>query len=186
MKQSTSLASINAERWDIYALDKTWQPVKLTENINLYDIALDPREIWKDWNWNLMKDRFIELITPIVYKHLCIIHWMDNVDKEKCIENIETFADVELLPKQPEIFYFWKQFDAEWFEIPVISQEYSTFDFNAYNEKRQKIIDGFSKDEAIEIIKNRLEEKIKIWIKSGLYTVSIVPWICQLSLGCQE
>ena len=46
IKQSTSLASIKAERGDIYALDKTWQPVKLTENINLYDIAIDPREIW--------------------------------------------------------------------------------------------------------------------------------------------
>ena len=34
IKQSTSLASIKADRWDIYALDKTGQPVKLTENIN--------------------------------------------------------------------------------------------------------------------------------------------------------
>jgi hypothetical protein len=47
-------------------------------------------------------------------------------------------------------------------EIPIISQEYSTFDFNAYNERRQKVIDEFSKDKAMEIIKNRLEEKIKI------------------------
>ena len=38
IKQSTSLASIKADRWDIYALDKTGQPVKLTENINLYDV----------------------------------------------------------------------------------------------------------------------------------------------------
>lgn len=169
IKQSTSLASINAERWDIYALDKTWQPVKLTENINLYDIALDPREIWKDGNWNLMKERFIELISPIVYKHLCVIHWMENVSKEECIANIEAFSNIELLPKQPEFFYFWKEYNAEWLEIPIISQEYSTFDFNAYNERRQKVIDEFSKDKAMEIIKNRLEEKIKIWIKEKNY-----------------
>ena len=95
LQQSTSLASIKAERWDIYALDKTWQPVKLTENINLYDVALDPREIWYDVNGNLMKDRLIELISPIVYKHLCIIHWMENVTKKECIENIESFANNE-------------------------------------------------------------------------------------------
>ena len=82
MKQSTSLASITAERWDIYALDKTGQPVKLTENINLYDVALDPREIGYSTGWILMKERFIELILPVVYKHLCVLHWMDTVSKE--------------------------------------------------------------------------------------------------------
>ena len=169
MKQSTSLASINADRWDIYALDKTWQPIKLTENINLYDVALDPREIWFDWNWQRQKDRFIELMSPIVYKHLCVIHWMDNVTKEQCIENIESFANIQLLPKQPEFFYYGKTYDTEWNEIPVISQEYSTFDFESYNERRQKVIDEFSKEDAMNIITNRLNEKVKIWINEKNY-----------------
>ena len=123
IKQSTSLASIKADRWDIYALDKTGQPVKLTENINLYDIALDPREIWYNTGKKLMKDRFIEIISPVVYKHLCVIHWMKNIEwnKEECIKNIESFANIELLPKEPEIFYYGKEYDAEWNAIPVIS-----------------------------------------------------------------
>ena len=167
IKQSTSLASIKAERWDIYALDKSGQPVKLTENINLYDIALDPREIWMDWNKVRKKDRFIELIAPIVYKHLCVIHWMDNIEwnTEECIKNIENFANIELLPKEPEIFYYGKQYDAEWNESPVISEEYSTFDYWSFYETRQNIIDEFSKKEAMELIKKRLDEKIKIWKK---------------------
>ena len=170
IKQSTSLASIKADRWDIYALDKSWQPVKLTENINLYDIAIDPREIWFDWNWNRMKDRFIELISPIVYKHLCIINWMNNnIEKEDCMKNIESFANVELLPKLPEFFYYWKDYNAEWIEIPVISEEYSTFDFNSYNEQKQKAIEEFTKDNAMNIITNRLNEKIKTWIKERNY-----------------
>ena len=45
MKQSTSLASINAERWDIYALDKTWQPVKLTENILLHSVSIAYKKV---------------------------------------------------------------------------------------------------------------------------------------------
>ena len=171
MKQSTSLASINAERWDIYALDKTWQPVKLTENINLYDVALDPREIGYNTGWVLMKERFIELISPIVYKHLCVIYWMENIewDKEQCIKNIESFANVELLPKEPEIFYFWKEFDYEWNEVPIISPEYSTFNYDNFYEKKQKVIDEFSKDDAMTIIKSRLNEKIKRWTKEKNY-----------------
>lgn len=171
IKQSTSLASIKADRWDIYALDKTGQPVKLTENINLYDIALDPREIWYS-SWNiLMKNRFIDIISPIVYKHLCIIHWMNDIqwDKEQCIKNIESFANIELLPKEPEIFYYGREFDAEWNEIPIISPEYSTFNYDEFNEKKQKIIEDFSQEKAMEIIKNRLNEKIKIWKKEKNY-----------------
>ena len=164
IKQSTSLASIKADRWDIYALDKTGQPVKLTENINLYDVAIDPREIWMDENWIRKKERFIELIAPVVYKHLCVIHWMDNVEwnKEECIKNIESFANIELLPKEPEIFYYWKEYDAEWNEHPVISEEYSTFDYEGYYANRQTVIDEFTQEEAMKIITDRLNDKIKI------------------------
>ena len=169
MKQSTSLASITAERWDIYALDKTGQPVKLTENINLYDVALDPREVGYSTGWILMKERFIELILPVVYKHLCVLHWMDTVSKEECIHNIESFANVELLPKEPEIFYYWSEYDAEWNKIQIISQEYSTFDFDSYNERKQQIIDQFSKEDAMNIIRSRLNEKIKKWVKEKNY-----------------
>jgi hypothetical protein len=33
---------------------------------------------------------------------------MENIesDKEQCIKNIESFANIELLPKEPEIFYY--------------------------------------------------------------------------------
>ena len=171
IKQSTSLASIKAERWDIYALDKTWQPVKLTENINLYDIAIDPREIWYSTWGVLMKNRLIELISPVIYKHLCIIHWMNDIqwNKEECIKNIESFANIELLPREPEIFYFWKEYDAEWNEIPVISTEYSTFNYDEFNNNKWKIIEEFTKEDAMKIITNRLNEKIKTWIKEKNY-----------------
>ena len=171
IKQSTSLASIKADRWDIYALDKTGQPIKLTENINLYDIAIDPREIWYNTGWILMKSRLVELISPVVYKHLCVIHWMDDIqwDKEECIKNIESFANIELLPKEPEIFYFWKEYDAEWNEISIISPEYSTFNYEEYNTNKQRIIEEFTKEKAMNIIINRLNEKIKTGIKEKNY-----------------
>ena len=171
IKQSTSLASIKAERWDIYALDKTGQPVKLTENINLYDVAIDPREIWYSTWWVLMKSRLIELLSPVVYKHLCIVHWMDDIqwDKEQCMRNIESFANVELLPNEPEIFYYWRYFDAEWNEYPVISDEYSSFNYDDFHERKQRAIDEFTKERAMDIITNRLNEKIKTWKKEKNY-----------------
>ena len=171
IKQSTSLASIKADRWDIYALDKTGQPIKLTENINLYDIAIDPREIWYNTWWTLMKNRFIELLSPIVYKHLCVIHGMENIEwnTEQCMKNIESFSNIELLPKEPEIFYFWKNYDAEWNEYPVISDEYYSFNYDDFYEKKQKSINEFSKEKAMEIITNRLNEKIRIWKKEKNY-----------------
>ncbi|MDR0369335.1 MAG: hypothetical protein LBH96_02070 [Candidatus Peribacteria bacterium] len=41
--QHTRSTSVKANRGDIYAVDKTGQPVKLTENLSLYDVALDPK-----------------------------------------------------------------------------------------------------------------------------------------------
>lgn len=161
LAQSTSLASVNSERWDIYAIDKTWQPVKLTENINLYDIALDPREIWIS-NWISMKHRFIEIITPVIYKHFCIINWMEEIkNREECIRNIESFTNIELIPKKPEIFYYWKEYDNEWNAHSVISPEFYTFDENAYNIEKQKAIEEITDDKIYELISKRLDEKIK-------------------------
>lgn len=169
LAQSTSLASVNAERWDIYATDKTWQPIKLTENINLYDIAVDPREIWQTW-WISMKSRFIEIITPVVYKHLCIIHWMEKVtNREDCIKNIEAFTNTNLLPQKPDFFYYWKEYDYEWNATSIISPEYYTFDYNYYETEKQKILEEFNDEKIYELISNKLEEKIKKWIKSKNY-----------------
>jgi len=46
--------------------------------------------------------------------------------------------------------------------VKIISPEYSTFDYDAYNEKRQVVIDEFTKEKAMEIITDRLNDKIKM------------------------
>jgi hypothetical protein len=66
------------------------------------------------------------------------------------------------LPKEPEIFYYGKEYDAEGNATPIISQEYSTFNYDEFYERKQRIIDDFSKQEAMNIIINRLNEKIRI------------------------
>ena len=75
-------SSLAPERWNIYALDKWGHEVQLTENITLYDLALDPKDLTEFPMENLekwlptgpMKPRFIEIIAPIIYKHLCVIN----------------------------------------------------------------------------------------------------------------
>ena len=118
--QHTRSTSVKADRGDIYAMDKSGQPVKLTENITLYDVALDPTLIGDNAQGISLKPRVVELMTPIVYQHLCRINGMEQVTPEGCVRNIEIFAGIELLPKMPNLFYYGSG---------LRSPEYDTFDF---------------------------------------------------------
>lgn len=162
---------LDPERWDIYALDKGGHPVKLTENLILYDLALDPKDLTvfpakKDANGNIiepekpMKPRFIELITPIIYKHLCEINGMKVPTKAECVKNVELFSNEELLPKKPDLFYFGGG---------VRSPEYETFDFTGYQENFDRVVQQFTKQKAMELISARLDQKIQIWVKTSNY-----------------
>lgn len=165
LRQHTRVTSTKAERWDIYAMDKSWQPVKLTENMTLYDIAIDPTMIGETESWNSMKPRVIQLLTPVVYKHFCELYGMTKVTPEQCIQHIESFSNQQLLPKLPQLFYYWSGFR---------SPEYDTFDFAAYDALKAEVISWFTRQKAESLISQRLEEKIQIWIKPknymGMYT----------------
>jgi hypothetical protein len=65
----------------------------------MYNLTVDPKFI-RD------KKRFIELITPVVYKHFCEINGMKEVERVDCVKNIENFTNKQLLPIQPEFFYY--------------------------------------------------------------------------------
>ncbi|MDR2189708.1 MAG: hypothetical protein LBP53_00475 [Candidatus Peribacteria bacterium] len=151
--QHTRSTSVKANRGNIYAMDKSGQPVKLTENLSLYDVALDPTLVGNTTGGVSLKGRLIELLTPIVYKHLCIINGMDQVSPEKCVQNVENFTNTELLLKPPQLFYYGSG---------VKSPEYDTFDFSGFDEKRIQIISGFTETKAMELITQRLTEKIQI------------------------
>ena len=153
---------LTPERGNIYALDKGWHPVKLTENITLYDLAIDPRELDGIISGSNipMKNRFIEIVAPVLYKHLCEVNGMNPVNKTDCIKNIELFAGVNLLPKKPELFYFWSGME---------SPEYQSFNFEEYEKNFGKTVDQFTKEKAFELIKTKLDQKIKIWIKTQNY-----------------
>lgn len=163
---------LDPERGNIFGKDKGGHPVQLTENITLYDLALDPQDLTvfpEERNQQTqelisperpMKPRFIELIVPIIYKHLCEINGMSVPTKTECVKNVELFAWVDLLPKKPDLFYF-----GSWEKSPA----YTTFDLTGYNENFEKTIMEFTEQKAKELITTRLNEKIQIWIKTSNY-----------------
>ncbi|MCF7834635.1 penicillin-binding protein 2 [Candidatus Gracilibacteria bacterium] len=152
-KQHISKSLLAADRGNIYAYDKSNSPVKLTENITLYNIFVDPKFIGE-------KKKFIDIITPAVYKHLCEVNGMNQVDLTGCVENIETFTNKELFPIKPEFFYYGSG---------IISTGYFTYDRTGYYNQYSQILSGFTKDIAISLIKSRLDQKIQIGIKTRNY-----------------
>ena len=151
--QHVSKSLLKADRWSIYAYDKSKNEVKLTENISMYNVFVDPKFIWN-------KDRFIELFTPIVYKHLCEIKAMKKMEKVDCIKNLEIFARKDLLSKAPDFFYMWSGILSDW---------YYSYDWTGYYDQRQSVFEGFSTWVAMQLIKNGLDKRIEIWIKDKNY-----------------
>lgn len=151
--QHISQSLLKAKRWNIFAYDKSWKPVQLTENISLYTVYADPKFIWD-------KSRFIDLLTPIVYKHLCEIYQMKQVNQEECIQNIEQYTDIDLLPKKPEFFYYWGG---------IVSTGYWGFDETWYQAQYQAVITWFTQSGAYQLIKTKLDKLIQIWIKPKNY-----------------
>ncbi len=152
-RQHVSETSLKAKRGNIFAEDKADKHIQLTENITMYNMFVDPKFIWD-------KERFIDLITPIVYKHFCEIYGMQQVTDIQCIRNIQHFAQTEILPSQPQFFYY-----GSW----IFTPGYDTYDLTWYNNQIEQILSWFNKNAAINLIKTRLHSMIYIGIRPRNY-----------------
>ncbi len=152
-QQHVSETSLKAKRGNIFADDKAEKHIQLTDNISMYNIFVDPKFIWD-------KDRFIDIITPVLYKHFCELHGMSEVSPIDCIHNIEQFAQTQLLPIKPQFFYF-----GSW----IVSTWYTLFDRTWYDMQVQQILSWFNKNAALNLIKTRLNQMIYIGIKPKNY-----------------
>ena len=65
----------------------------------MYNIVVDPKFIWD-------KSKFIDIIAPIVYEHLCKLHGLKEVSPIDCVKNIEQFTQTQIIPAQPQFFYY--------------------------------------------------------------------------------
>ncbi|MEI8008581.1 MAG: hypothetical protein WCI00_04100 [bacterium] len=65
----------------------------------MYNIFVDPKFVWD-------KEKFIDLIVPVVYKHFCTLYGMKEVTPIECVHNIEQFTQTQILPIKPQFFYY--------------------------------------------------------------------------------
>ncbi len=152
-QQHVSETSLKAKRGNIFADDKAEKHIQLTDNITMYNIFVDPKFIWD-------KQKFIDIITPVVYKHFCELYGMQEVTKLQCINNIEQFTQTQIIPTKPQFFYYGSG---------IISTGYLLYDQTGYDLQLQQILSGFTPNTASSLIKTRLNQMVYIGIKPKNY-----------------
>lgn len=98
-QQHVSETSLKAKRGNVFADDKAEKHIQLTDNITMYNIFVDPKFIWD-------KEKFIDIISPVVYEHFCKLYGMQEMTQLQCIKNIEIFTQTQIIPPKPQFFYY--------------------------------------------------------------------------------
>lgn len=96
--QHYTKSSLEAERWNIFVTDKSGENIQLTENIDLYDVYVDPSMV-VDKQW------MIDDLAPLIYSHLCELHELAEPTQTECVQNLERFLWEEIFPKREYSFY---------------------------------------------------------------------------------
>ena len=159
-----------ATRWNIYVSDASQiQPLKLTENVTLYNMFVDPSLVYD-------KERLINILSPLVYIHLCQTNGFDKVDKESCLKNVESFTKETILPLAPDLFYYGNGVISGSNNWSGWSRE--NFDWTWYNFQYKEVLSGFSKNKIEAKIIKRLDEMIVIGDKQYNYVWYYSdPWL---------
>ena len=153
-EQHVSESSLKAQRGQIYVYDKSGQPVKLTENIELFTVFVDPYFVYD-------KAFFISKLAPFIYKHLCVLYGVDQIGPLQCIRNVEKFTNTTILPKEPDVFYMGSGITVE---------DNPSFDRSGYNTETTDIIQKFSTGTyALDLIKTALDQKIQQGVRPSNY-----------------
>lgn len=152
-QQHVSETSLIAKRGNIFADDKAEKHIQLTDNISMYNVFVDPKFVWN-------KDKFIDTIIPVVYKHFCELYGMQEVTKLQCVKNIQQFTQTQIIPPEPQFFYYGSGIVSSWF---------LTYDQTWYDLQLQQILSWFTKTTAFGLIKTRLNQMIYIGIKPKNY-----------------
>lgn len=156
-------STLKAKRWHIYTINKGGKMVKLTENIDYYTIFVDPQFVHD-------KPKVIEILTPIVYEHLCELNGIVNPTKYQCLNNLQSFVRKDILPPQPQFFYqtgtrpedTWANIQLEqWYSNVVIAEQ------EKYDQHLSGVINSYQTGQIQTMISQRLQDMIK-WGKREL------------------
>ena len=142
----TNSLAFKAQRWQIYTTTRANDTLKLTDNITLYTVFVDP-------DFVKQKEKFMTIMTPLIYMHLCQINGFSHPDREQCVRNIESFTHKDILPKAPERMYYGGD---------VVSDNYYTFDQTWYMASYTTTLSGFTTGMAYDMIRQRMDDRIVI------------------------
>lgn len=155
--QHFNAIDIKAKRGNIYVNDVGNKSIALTQNVEVYNLFVDPKFIWD-------KPRVIEILAPVLYTHLCEQNGLNDVDPLGCIQNIERFAQIQILPTPKVVFYTREELGDSYGNATGINlmQQEIIEDNSIIDQERRKIIDSFSGEQAMSLIKSTLDNKISI------------------------
>ncbi len=162
---------LKAKRGNIYVTDRANQKIKLTENIDLYNVFVDPEFVIDEKVWTYMsgklkqfditqREKFLQVMTPVVYTHLCKYYKFSEPSKKDCIQNVEKFTNKTILPEEPKIYYY-----ISW----VVSKNYYDFDRTWYNKSYNKSFQKFNTKVAMKLIRDQLDKMIVHWERKYNY-----------------
>ena len=214
--------NINAKRWNIYLETKSGSPIQLTNNVDLYDIFADPSIIYdKDlfikeivWYITLHLCNFLwqeEQLTKS--SDLLYILWMETggdlwqatttitqnerQSRISCLDNLEKFTLINLVPDKPSIFYLGKgiynstgmtaeeliQYDIylsgasyTWTDFAKVSKEkideyYKQLD--EYNSIYEDTLTKLDYEFVSRLVEKRLSDMIETWTRKQNFVMYI-------------
>lgn len=162
--QHFNKVDIKARRGNIYMTDTSSKAIALTQNVEVYNLFIDPKFIWD-------KPKVIDIIAPVLYTHLCEKNGLNEVNKLGCIQNIERFAQIQILPSPKVVFYTREELGENYGSSTGITlmQQEIVEENSTIDQERVKIMDAFSGDQAMNLIKSTLDNKISIGVKEKNY-----------------
>ena len=162
--QHFNKVDIKAKRGNVFVTDASDKPLALTQNIEIYNLFIDPKFVWD-------KPRVIAILSPVIYSHLCEKNGLNDVDTLGCIQNIEQFAQIQILPVPKSVFYTKEELGDNYGSQTGINlmQQQIIEENSQIDQERTQIINAFSGEQAMNMIKATLESKISIGVKDKNY-----------------
>lgn len=157
--QHYTKSSLEAERGHVFVTDKSWETLKMTENIDLYTLFVDPKFVWN-------KEKLIADLTPILYEHFCALYELSEPSQLQCIQNLEGFIKESILPEKPQVFYTtWSTVATGW----LASLPDDIFINVDYDAELASIYEYYVPEIVSNAIKKRLDDMIQPWLRERNY-----------------
>ena len=157
--QHYTKSSLEAERWHVFVTDKSWETLKMTENIDLYTLFVDPKFVWN-------KDKLLADLTPLLFDHFCVLYELVEPSPRQCIENLQWFIKQKILPDQPQVFYTTWSTIATGTLSQIADDIYIDIDYDA---ELAEIYEYYTPEIISNVIKKRLDAMIQPWLRERNY-----------------